>query len=227
MSKQTPKKLAKQVKKLEGRVSRFFKENPKSLINHKQLAARLDIDDAVERQVLAAVIESMIKEGLLDEPHIGKFIWKGPLDEMQGLISFNRSGNAFVEIAGFAKDIMIPEQFTWKALDGDLVAIRLLNSKKGGGRAKGKVIEIIERARESFPGVVFKTEGRFYMLPDNQKISVDFYIPSDKLNGAKEGEKVVVQMVEWENMRLSPIAHVTDLLGMPGDMKAEGDAILA
>ncbi len=227
MSKQTPKKLAKQVKKLEGRVSRFFKENPKSLINHKQLAARLDIDDAVERQVLAAVIESMIKEGLLDEPHIGKFIWKGPLDEMQGLISFNRSGNAFVEIAGFAKDIMIPEQFTWKALDGDLVAIRLLNSKKGGGRAKGKVIEIIERARESFPGVVFKTEGRFYMLPDNQKISVDFYIPSDKLNGAKEGEKVVVQMVEWENMRLSPIAHVTDVLGMPGDMKAEGDAILA
>ena len=34
-------------------------------------------------------------------------------------------------------------------------------------------------------------------------------------------------MVEWENMRLSPIAHVTDVLGMPGDMKAEGDAILA
>jgi ribonuclease R len=227
MLKQTPKKLAKQLKKLEGRVSLYFKENPKSLINHKQLAARLEIDDAVERQILAAVLESMIKQGLLEEPHHGKFIWKGPLDEIQGIISFNRSGNAFVETAGLSKDIMIPEQFTWKALDGDLVAIRLLGSRKGTGRVKGKVIDVIERARETFPAVIFKNEGRFYALPDNPKISIDFYIPSDKMNGAKEGEKVVVKLIEWENMRLSPIAHVTDVLGMPGDMKAEGDAILA
>ncbi len=227
MPKQTQKKLAKQVKKLEGRVSHYFKENPKSLINQKQLAARLEIDDAVERQLLAAVIESLIKQGLLDEPHAGKFIWKGPLDEMQGIISFNRSGNAFVEIAGFSKDVMIPEQFTGKALDGDLVSIRLLNSRKDSGRVKGKVIDVIERARETFPAIIFKNEGRFYALPDNQKISIDFYIPNDKLNGAKEGEKVVVKLVEWENMRLSPVAHVTDVLGMPGDMKAEGDAILA
>jgi len=227
MPKQTPKKLAKQVKKLEGRVSRYFKENPKSLINHKQLATRLEIDDAVERQILAAVLESMIKQGLIEEPHLGKFIWKGPLDEIQGIISFNRSGNAFVETAGFSKDIMIPEQYTWKALDGDLVAIRILNSRKGTGRTKGKVIDVIERARKTFPAIIFKNEGRFYALPDNQKISIDFYIPSDKLNGAKEGEKVVVKLVEWENMRLSPVAHVTEVLGMPGDMKAEGDAILA
>ncbi len=227
MSKQTPKKLAKQVKKLEGRVASYFKENPKSLINYKQLAARLEIDDAVERQILAAVLESLIKQGLVDEPHHGKFLWKGPLEEIQGIISFNRSGNAFVETAGFSKDIMIPEQFTWKALDGDLVSLRLLGNRKGSGRVKGKVIEVIERARETFPAVIFKNEGRFYALPDNHKISIDFFIPSDKMNGAKEGEKVVVKLVEWENMRLSPVAHVTDVLGMPGDMKAEGDAILA
>ncbi|MEX2596925.1 MAG: ribonuclease R [Salibacteraceae bacterium] len=227
MSKQSPKKLSKHVKKLRNHITRYFQENPKALVNHKQLAAHLRISDGAEKQILIAVIESMIKDGLLAEEPRGKYQWKGPLDELEGIISFNRSGNAFVEIQGLAKDVMIPEQFTGRALHGDLVAVRLLSGRKGSGRVKGKVIKIIERARETFPAVIFEHENRFYAMPDNPKISVDFFIPSDNMNGAKVGEKVVVKLLNWDNVKLNPLCEVTEVLGMPGDMKAEGDAILA
>lgn len=225
MSKQSPKKLSKHVKKLRNQISRFYQDNPKALVNHKQLAAQLSITDAVEKQILIAVIESMIKDGLLAEEHRGKYRWSGPIHELQGIISFNRSGMAFVEIAGHARDVVIPEQYTGIALDGDLVAIRMITNK-GKGRPKAKVISIVERARTSFPSLVFVNEGRHFAMPDNPKISVDFFIPSEHLNGAKPGEKVVVELTDWDNPRKSPIGRVTDVLGLPGDMKAEGDAIL-
>ncbi len=227
MSKKTHKKLEKQVKKTRNRISRFFREQPNSVVNHKQLSAKIGIKDAAEKQILIAVIESMIKDGLIAEERRGKYRWTGPVDELEGIISFNRSGNAFVEIQGFARDIMIPEQYTDRALDGDLVGIRLLSSRQGSGRPKGKVINIVERAHEIFPAVIFMHEGRYFAMPDNPKISVDFFIDQRDLNGAKVGEKVVVRLKDWENIRLNPKAEVTEVLGMPGDMNAEGDAILA
>lgn len=227
MSKNTHKKLEKQVKKMRSGITAFFRDQPNALVNHKQLSAKLEVGDAVQKQVLIAVIESMIKDGLLTEEHRGKYKWSGPTEEMQGIISFNRSGNAFVAISGFSKDIMIPENYTLTALDGDLVGIRLVTSKGNSGRPKGKVIKIIERAHETFPAVLFEHNGRNYAMPDNPKISVDFFIHPNDLNGGRNGEKVVVEMLEWENIKLNPKARVVEVLGMPGDMKAEGDAILA
>ncbi len=227
MSKKINKKLSKQVSKCRNKVSRFFRENPSALVNYKQLSSRLDIKDAVEKQILVAVIESMIKDQLLQEEHRGKYRWSGPLDELEGIISFNRSGNAFVEVSGYERDVLIPEHYTDRALDGDLVQIRMINGKKSGGRPKGRVIKIVERAHETFPAILFKHEGRFFAMPDNPKISVDFFVAPEDLNGAEAGQKVVVQFTEWENLRMSPRAKVTEVLGMPGDMRAEGDAILA
>lgn len=209
---------------MRGAVSRLYRENPKELLNHKQISARLKVSDAVDKQILIAVLESMAK--LLVEEQRGKFRWNGPVEELEGIITFNRSGNAFVEVPGQDRDVMIPENYTGKSLHEDRVVIRMLSNKKGG-RPKGKVVEIVERARTSFPCVIFQNQRRHYAIPDNQKVSTDFFIPTDKLNGATPGDKVVVKFEEWENVRMNPIGSVTQVLGRPGDMRAEGDAILA
>ena len=38
---------------------------------------------------------------------------------------------------------------------------------------------------------------------------------------------MVVKFEEWENTKMNPIGSVEHVLGRPGDMRAEGDAILA
>lgn len=227
MANRSRKKLDKQVKKLRSKISRHFRENPKEVLNHKQIASRLGIKDAVEKQILIAVIEALIKDKMLGEEQRGKYRWLAPVDDLEGIIAFNRAGNAFVEIQGYSKDVMVPEKYTGVAFHGDLVAIRLLTGKGSSGRPKGKVINILERARESFPCVLFKYNNNFFAIPDNPKITVDFFVREEDLNGGEEGQKVVVSLEEWEDPRSNPRGRVTDVLGMPGDMKAEGDAILS
>ena len=78
MPKKTHKKLAKQVKRMRSFVTQVYRDSPKSLFNYKQLAAKIDLESAEEKQVLVAVLESMVKDGSLEEVARGKFIWKGP-----------------------------------------------------------------------------------------------------------------------------------------------------
>ncbi|GAB5538122.1 MAG: ribonuclease R [Salibacteraceae bacterium] len=226
MSKKTFKKLSKQVKRMRSLVTKTYRDNPKTLLNHKQIAARLELKDAKDKQILIAVLEAMVKDGLLKEVSRGKFCWIGPIQETEGTILFNRSGMAFVEVAGQPQDVLIPEHSTGKAFHEDRVIIRLTNSKPGS-RPKGKVVEVVERARETFPAVIFQHDRSFFAVPDNQRLGTDFFVPEKRLNGAKSGDKVVVRFEEWDNLRLNPIASVEQVLGRPGDMRAEGDAILA
>ncbi len=207
-------------------VTQVYRDSPKSLFNYKQLAAKIDLESAEEKQVLVAVLESMVKDGSLEEVARGKFIWKGPVEELEGTILFNRSGNAYVAIEGQAEDVMIPEHFTGNAFHEDRVLIRLSTGRKSA-RQKGKVVEVLERARSIFPAVIFQNDRNFFAIPDNQKITTDFFIPAEQLNGAKAGDKVVVRFDNWDNPRMNPVGSVDAVLGRPGDMRAEGDAILA
>lgn len=226
MSKKSFKKLAKQVKRTRSLVTQLYRDQPKSLFNYKQIAARLELKDTTQKQILVAVLEAMVKDGLIKEASRGKFCWVGPIQETEGIILFNRSGNAYVEVAGQEKDIMIPEHMTGIALHEDRVQVRLMSFKKGT-RPKGKVVAVVERAREIFPCVIFQHDQHFFAVPDNAKLSTDFYVPKNLLNGAKAGDKVVVRMENWDNVQLNPVASVEQVLGRPGDMQAEGDAILA
>lgn len=226
MAEKSHKKLAKQVNKMRSALSRLMRENPREVLNINQMASRLELRDAVDKQILAAVVESMIKDKLLEEEVHGRFRWAGPVSELEGIILFNRSGNAFVAIEGRKDDVMIPEHHTGKAFHEDRVLIQI-STGKPGSRAKGRVTEIVERARTVFACVIFQNQARYYAVPDNPKISVDFYIPKESLGGATIGDKVLVEFEEWENIRMSPVGKVMQVLGRPGDMRAEGDAILA
>lgn len=218
--------MAKQVKRLRTAITMLYRDHPKEVLNHKQLAARLHIKDAAEKSIMIAVLESMVKENHLEEVSPGKFRWSGPLEELEGMIVFNRSGIGFVEVEGHEEDIMIPEHQCGIAMHEDRVLIRLIGGKKGS-RKKGKVVSVVERARTTFPAVIFQNEQNFFAIPDNQRMATDFYVPSKLLNGAKAGDKVVVKFEDWDNPKLNPIASVQQVLGRPGDMRAEGDAILA
>ena len=65
------------------------------------------------------------------------------------------------------------------------------------------------------------------MTPDNSRVGTDFYIPTDKLNGAKNGDKVLVRILDWPKRAKSPFAEVSKIIGIAGEHHAEIHAILA
>ncbi len=225
--KLTHKRLEKQVKRLRSSIRDYYQSQPNELLNYKQLASRLEVKDPTGKQILVAVIEAMVKDGLLEEHQRGKFKWSGPLSELEGIIQFTRSGMAFVEIAGFEEDVLIPESQTGTALNADLVKIRMIGGGGKKARKKGKVIGIVERSRSSFACILFKYRNQYFATPDNQKINVDFLIPDDELHGANAGDKILATITHWDDPRKNPIASVSEVLGKPGDMRAESDSILA
>jgi len=55
----------------------------------------------------------------------------------------------------------------------------------------------------------------------------DLFIPLAKLNGAKQGQKALAKIVEWDQRSRNPVGEIVEVLGYPGENDTEMHAILA
>src|SRR5690606_22595423 len=98
--------------------------------------------------------------------------------------------------------------------------------KSSSKRPEGKVVEIIERAKSHYIGVLQLTEKFGFVVPDNPKINIDFFIPKSKLMGAENGEKVVVEITDWPSDSKNPYGQITEVIGSPGSNDVEMISLL-
>jgi ribonuclease R/exosome complex exonuclease DIS3/RRP44 len=143
---------------------------------------------------------------------------------IEGKISMNASGSAYLVNHDLPRDIYIHRNNTNRAFHLDTVKINVV---KGHGREfEGVVTEITQRFREEFVGVIQITEKYAFFIPDSNKMPVDFFIPKNKLKGAKEGEKVIVKLTNWKEGSKNPNGEIVRVLGSAGDNEVEIHAIL-
>jgi len=143
-----------------------------------------------------------------------------------GTIDMNKSGNAYVISENHTNDIYIKAANINRALDGDTVEIELFLSRKRTKRQEGKVVKVIKRHQTEFVGIINITKSYAFVIPDNTDIQVDFFIPPSKTKNAKNKDKVVVKLLEWEERKKSPTAEVVEILGKPGLNDVEMKSIL-
>lgn len=162
-------------------------------------------------------------------------------ETFEGIIAIRGKGTGFVSKPDLEEDIIIETSNLGFALDGDAVRIALLE-KQEGKRQEGKVLEIVERAREEFIGVVkdrapetaaisnhflreqSEKKSRYYLMPDNRRIHVRFSLGSDSQDLV--GQKVIVKITSWNDSTQDPVAFVTEVLGRAGDHETEMQAII-
>lgn len=123
------------------------------------------------------------------------------------------------------ESVEIEPNFLNTGLPGDRVRVLLEPTVKDELRS-GQVVKILERKKVEFVGVVETEQGLFFLVPDDKRIYKDFLIPSDRLNGAKPGEKVLVRLSEWSDPKKDPIGEVVLVIGRPGDHNTEMQAIV-
>jgi ribonuclease R len=107
------------------------------------------------------------------------------------------------------------------------VKVHIYPKKKNDNRLSGEVIEIIERARETFVGVVEISKNYAFLLPDSNKMPFDIFIPLDKLGGVEHGQKAIARITEWPDKVKNPFGEVVEVLGYPGENETEMHSILA
>ena len=76
-------------------------------------------------------------------------------------------------------------------------------------------------------GVIEISQGFAFVVSENKNMPYDIYIPTNKLNGAKSGQKVSVKVVDWPERAKNPIGNIVEVFGMPGEHETEMHAILA
>ena len=146
--------------------------------------------------------------------------------EMTGRFVRKSNGkNSFIPDDG-GDPIFIAERNSAHAMNNDRVRIAYYARRKGK-TAEGEVLEVLERANDSFVGTLEATRGYAFLLTENRTLANDIFIPQDKLKGGKTGDKAVVKIIEWPDKAKNPIGQVIDILGRSGENNTEMHAILA
>jgi ribonuclease R len=120
--------------------------------------------------------------------------------------------------------IEIEHNFLKTACNGDTVVV-LLHPKKKDGSSTGEVIKILNRSKKGYAGILEKENDTYFLIPSDLKMYSDIIIPENKLNGAKIGQKVFVEITEWTDAKKAPVGEITKVLGMPMEHNAEMEAI--
>lgn len=228
MAKKKEKKAGKRMKKSEmaERLISLFHSKPTDSFSLKQLAQRLNLTTHPLKMLCADIVFEMLEDDFLQEVEKGHYKLNDHGLIQTGVFQRKSNGkNSFIPDDG-GETVFIAERNSAHAMNNDKVKIALF-AKRKHRIPEGEVIEILERANDTFVGRLKVDKYYAFLLTENRTLANDIFIPKDRLKGGKNGDKVVVKVVEWPKEAKNPIGEVLDVLGKAGDNTTEMHAILA
>ncbi|WP_158828243.1 ribonuclease R [Mucilaginibacter lacusdianchii] len=208
-------------------VINVFEKNDNAILNYKQVSSRLNIDDAESRKTILEILKEETKKETLKEVAPGKFQLLELKTFTEGRVDMTTDGSAFIVTDDeFENDIYVAPRKLRTALHGDRVKIYVY-AKSKGKRKEGEVVEILQRSKMEFTGIVKMSERFAFLVPDDRKMLQDIFIPLGDLNGAKNGMKAIAEITEWPADAKNPVGRIKNVLGVQGENNTEMNAILA
>ena len=177
------------------------------------------------QQELQTVLKKLEQAGEVARIKGNRYVQPREVDLIPGRIRMNRAGNGFLQPddAGL-KEIAVPVNATGMALHEDRVLVRRdvrrKNFRPGDEAAEtGTVVRILERRRTQFVGTLQKGRQFLFVIPDDPRIPHDILVPEPRDVGrpAHIGDKVVVELRDWESRNTNPEGEIVEVLGAPGE----------
>ena len=226
--KNREKRAGKRMKKgeLSDLILAFFRTAPTDTFSIKKIFHELRFTTHPQKMLCIDILREMIADDYLSEPIPNHYKLNNHGIELTGRFLRKSNGkNSFIPDEG-GEPIFIAERNSAHAMNNDRVRIAFF-AKRKNRTAEGEVIEILERANDTFVGTLEVTKGYAFLITENRTLANDIFIPRDKLRGGKTGDKALVKVVEWPDKSKNPIGEVIDVLGKSGDNNTEMHAILA
>lgn len=182
----------------------------------KELAMLLQVPKE-RRDELRQILEALESEGKIYLSKRGKYC-RGEAKRLTGIFRASLKGFGFVVIEGEEQDIYIAEEDTDTAMDQDEVEVVIKREPDGRSR-EGKIVRIVNRALTKVVGLYQVRKGKSYgfVIPDNQRLSSDIFVPAEYSKGAVDGHKVVVELTSYGDDRRSPEGKVVEIIGHIND----------
>ncbi len=185
-----------------------------------------------QQQEFQRVLRELEQAGAIARIKGNRYIRPREADLVPGRIRINRQGKGFLlPDDADLKEITIPESATSTALHEDRVLVRR-DVRPRGARPHapeentGKVIRVLARRRTQIVGTLQRSRQFLFVIPDDPRVPHDIYVPEPRDVGrpAHIGDKVVIELREWQSRHTSPEGEIIEVLGAPD---AEGVDMLS
>ena len=228
MAKKKEKKAGKRMKKKElvKVLLEFFHTKQDEVLSLKYIFEQLHLTTHPLKMLCMDILSELSMDDYITEVDKHKYKLNNHGVEMTGTFQRKSNGkNSFIPEGG-GEPIFVAERNSAHAMNNDKVRIAFY-AKRRGREAEGEVIEILERANDTFVGTLEVAKSYAFLVTENRTLANDIFIPKEKLKGGKTGDKAIVKVVEWPDKAKNPIGQVIDILGRAGDNTTEMHAILA
>jgi ribonuclease R len=221
------KKKGNVVKDLTRNIFKVLNEDSEKSYNYKQITAKLKISDTDGKTQIIKKLAELTATKQIKEVERGKFQINVDKKYSVGTLDVTSTGNGYFISDDYEDDIFIPNINLGKGLHNDTVKAYVYK-RRSGKKYEADVVEIIERAKTDFVGVLQKNQNKNFgfVIPDNNKMYADIFVSESKMNGAVDGDKVQAKLIDWPKNSKNPFGKITTVLGKPGDHNTEMHSIL-
>ena len=209
--------------KLEG----LFSSQPDKALSFKDIFRTLKLVTHPLKMQAIEIMEEMAWDDYLVQVSDNSYRlnMKGQIQE--GTFVRKQNGkNSFLPADG-GKPIFVAERNSMGALNGDAVRVSFM-ARRTNHIKEAQVIEILNRAKDTFVGRLKVEKDIAYLIPQNDVLAHNIIIPKRKTKGGKTDDKALVKITQWpDGERKNPVGEVVDVLGQSGDNDVEMNTILA
>ncbi|MEJ2004241.1 MAG: ribonuclease R [Cyclobacteriaceae bacterium] len=212
--------------KLKSRILSLLNQHIHKTYTPKQVIKKLGFRRKDYNREIPAVLSLLEKEGQIMRTSNGGYKSGKEPEFVEGRVDHVNPRFAYVIPKDGEEDIYVKTTDLKYAMDGDIVRLSV-QPARGGRKPEGRVMEIVERARETLVGRIEFSSRYAFVIPDNRKIHQDVFVPLDAAGKASHNDKVIIAITQWPSADRSPEGRVERVLGKAGENEAEIHSIMA
>jgi ribonuclease R len=224
------KNIGESFESLHDRILQFLARFPNESFKSKELSRRIGIRNEKDEQLFKRVLRSLQDDQKILRIHGKRYSHLHKAELFFGELEVTSRGFGIVKVVESGEELFIRQDNLRDASYGDTVEVSLLaqstKQKERGTRREGEVVRIINRGNRTFVGTLERVRKHFFVVPDDRRLAREILIAKEDLREAKEGDKIVVEMVAWGKHQQSPEGRVLEVLGKSGELSAEIQSVV-
>ncbi|CUH94317.1 Ribonuclease R [Propionispora sp. 2/2-37] len=211
---------------LKEKIVAFMRTEAYKPLTVEELAGEMDLQGE-EMSGFWEALRELEEAALIIRTRYGKYGVPERMNLVVGRLSLSSKGFGFVvpdapDVSEPGKDVFIPPGGLLTAMHNDRVVARLNHGQpQDGKRREGEIIRILERANNRIVGTFEANQSYGFLIPDDGRVARDIFIARKDFGEAKNGNKVVVEIIKWPEKKRSAEGKVVEVLGNKGDSGIE------
>jgi ribonuclease R len=226
-SKKKEKKTKGQVDRTRSGVIALLDEAPEKGLSLTQIIRNLSLKKKDDIKKAASYLDELLEQERIKQLANGNYASNRRSQTLEGIVDHVSSRFAYIKVGTESdKDIYVKGTDLNGAVDGDLVKVKV-SASRHGDHPEGEVVEIVKRNRSRFVGKLQLSKTFAFVVADARKVHTDFFVYPENINGANNGDKVIIEVTNWSSNDRKPEAKVVEVLGKAGENEAEIHSIMA